>query len=124
MGTGTILLIEDENAVMDTSCAILEKLGYRVLKAKSGKEAVNITKTSDEDIDLAILDIGLPDMPDDAVYEQMMKVRPDLNVLICSGYASDGPVKKVLNAGAQGFIQKPFLIEELSSKVKEVLESG
>lgn len=123
-GTGTILLIEDEGAVMNVTSAILERLGYRVLKAESGRKAADIVKNFDEAIDMAILDIGLPDMPGERIYRLILEAMPDLKVLICSGYASDGPVKEILNAGAQGFVEKPFSIAELSGKVKEVLEGG
>ncbi len=120
-GTGTILVIEDEEMVMDITSTILEKLGYHVLKAKTGKEAINICKTFDGDINLAILDIVLPHMHGKEVYRKIMKVRRNLNVIVCSGYNMDGPAQEILDAGAQGFIQKPFSFAELSAKLREVL---
>jgi len=122
-GTGTILVIEDEDAVIDVICAMVEKMGYRVLLAETGKEAVNIAKSFDADIDLAILDILLPDLPAKKVYRDIMEARPDLKVIVCSGYAIDGPPQEILDAGAQDFIQKPFSYATLSEKLKEVLES-
>ena len=121
-GTATILVIEDEEMVMDVSRALLEKLGYRVLGAKTGNEAINIVKTFDGDIDLAILDIVLPDMNGKSIYPSIMEARPNLKVLVCSGYSIDGPAQEILNAGAQDFIQKPFGIAEISEKLKKVLE--
>jgi len=121
-GTGTILVIEDEEMLMDVSRAILERLGYRVLAAQNGKEAIDIAKTFDGDIDLAILDILLPDMGGKAIYPLLMEARPKLKVIICSGYSIDGPAKEILDAGAQDFIQKPFAIAEISKKLKKVLE--
>ena len=121
-GTGTILVIEDEEMLMDVSRAILERLGYRVLAAQNGKEAIDIAKTFDGDIDLAILDILLPDMGGKAIYPLLMEARPKLKVIICSGYSIDGPAKEILDAGAQDFIQKPFTIADLSEKLKKVLE--
>jgi CheY-like chemotaxis protein len=115
------LVIEDEQMVMDMTRTILEKLGYHVLKAKTGKEAINICKTFDGDINLAILDIVLPDMHGKEIYEKIMEVRRNLNVIVCSGYAMNGPVQGILDAGAQGFIQKQFSFAELSGKLKEVL---
>ena len=121
-GTGTILVIEDEEMLMDVSRAILERLGYRVLAAQNGKEAIDIAKTFDGDIDLAILDILLPDMGGKAIYPLLMEARPKLKVIICSGYSIDGSAKEILDAGAQDFIQKPFTIADLSEKLKKVLE--
>jgi len=121
-GTGTVLVIEDEDAVMDVSRAILEKLGYRVIEAKTGTEAVDLVRNLDVDIDLAILDIGLPDLAGDEAFKLIKEARPDLKVIVCSGYAIDGPAQEILNAGAQGFIQKPYAFKALSAKLKEVLD--
>ncbi|GAF79734.1 unnamed protein product, partial [marine sediment metagenome] len=121
-GTGTILVIEDEDIVIDVICAMVERLGYRVLLARTGKEAVSIAKSFDADIDLAILDILLPDLPAKEVYTGIMEARPNLKVIVCSGYAIDGPPEEILDAGAQDFIQKPFSYATLSEKLKEVLE--
>jgi len=122
-GTGTILVIEDEETVMIVIRDILDKLGYRMLEAKTGKEAIEFAKTFDGDIDLALLDIKLPDIWGDKLYPQIMEARPDLKVIVCSGYSIDGPAQTILDAGAQDFIQKPFTVETLSVKLKKVLES-
>jgi len=121
-GTGTILVVEDEDIVIDVICAMVKRLGYRVLLARTGKEAVSIAKGFDADIDLAILDILLPDLPAKEVYTDIMEARPNLKVVVCSGYAIDGPPQEIMDAGAQDFIQKPFSYATLSEKLKEVLE--
>ena len=81
-----------------------------------------ILKTFDGQIDLALLDIKLPDMDGGRVYPLIMEARPDLKVIVCSGYSIDGPAQAILDAGAEGFIQKPFLIAPFAKKLKEVLE--
>ncbi len=120
--TGTILVIEDEEMVMDVSKSLLERLGYRVLEAKTGKEAIKIAKTFDGDIDLAILDIVLPDMNGKEIYPLIMDARPNLKVLVCSGYSIEGPAQEILNAGAEDFIQKPFNVSGLSEKLIKVMK--
>jgi len=120
-GTGTILVIDDEEMVMNVCRLILERLGYRVLEAKTGKEAIDVVNTFDGDIDLAMLDILMPDMNGNIIYPFLKKARPDLKVLVFSGYAIDGPVREILDAGAEDFIQKPFTIAELSKKLKKML---
>jgi len=122
IGEGTVLIIEDEEVLVKLFKQILEMLGYRVLEAKTGKEAVELAKTFDGQIDLALLDIKLPDMDGGRVYPLIMEARPDLKVIVCSGYSIDGPAQEILDAGAEGFIQKPFLIAPFAKKIKEVLE--
>jgi two-component system, cell cycle sensor histidine kinase and response regulator CckA len=124
IGTGTILIIEDEEVVIDVTKAMLERLGYRVMVAKTGRDAVHITETFDGRIDLALLDIKLPDMDGGKVYPLIMEARPDLKVIVCSGYSIDGPAREIIDAGAQGFLQKPVLVSTLSEKVKTVLENN
>ena len=121
-GEGTILVIEDEEVLVGLFRQILEIFGYRVLQARTGKEAVKFAKTFDGQIDLALLDIKLPDMDGGRVYPLIMEVRPNLKVIVCSGYSIDGPARAILDAGAEGFIQKPFSISAFAEKLKEVLE--
>jgi CheY-like chemotaxis protein len=120
-GRGTILVIEDEKIVMAVNLAMLTSLGYRVLKAKTGQEAIDIAKTFDGRIDLATLDFILPDITGDELYPLLMEARPDLKVLVISGFAIDGPVKKIMGAGAQGFIQKPISRVKLAEHLKLIL---
>ena len=123
-GDATILVIEDEEDVMMLIRQVLESLGYRVLEAETGKEAIRFAKTFDGQIDLALLDIKLPDMSGDRVYPIIMEARPDLKVIVCSGYGIEGPPQAILDAGAEGFIQKPFSISPFAEKLKEVLEGA
>ncbi len=123
-GAGTILVIEDEDMVMDVSCAMLEALDYNVLQARTGKEAVDIAGNLSGHIDLAFLDVGLPDMGGEKVYSLIKKTSPTTKVIVCSGYAMDGPVQEIMDAGAQAFLQKPFSLAALSVKLNEVLENN
>ncbi len=120
-GEGTILVIEDEAPLLEMSRRILERLGYRVLAAKTAKEAIKTARTFEGQIDLALLDIKLPDMTGDRVYPLIMEARPGLKVIVCSGYAIDGPAQEILDAGAEGFIQKPFVVSKLAEKLTDVL---
>lgn len=121
-GTGTILVIEDEETVMAVTRAMLEGLGYRVLEAKTGHEAIDVVNTFDGDIDLAMLDILLPDMSGNTIYPFLMEARPDLKVIVFSGYAIDGPAEEIIDAGAQDFLQKPFTLAGLSEKLRKVFD--
>jgi len=122
MGSGTILMIEDEYVVIEVTRVMLEKLGYRVMVAKTGKDAIHIAETFDGRIDLALLDRKLPDIDGRTLYPLIMKARSNLKVIVFSGSSIDGPAREILDAGAQDFIQKPFSLATLSEKLKEVLE--
>ena len=119
-GVGTVLVVEDEPDVMEITSESLKRLGYRVIEAATGKEAVQ--KALAEPVDVALLDIKLPDMNGAQVYPLLMQAKPELKVIVFSGYALDGPAQEILDAGANGFIQKPFSISGLSEKIKEVLK--
>lgn len=121
-GTGTILVIEDEDMVAKVTRVMLEMLGYRVMTAKTGKDAVHIAETFDGPIDLALLDIKLSDIDGKNLYPLIMKARLNLKVIVFSGYSIDGPAREILDAGAQDFMQKPFSLATLSEKLKKVLE--
>ncbi len=120
-GIGTILVVEDEELVMTVYTQMLQKLGYDIIEAKTGSEAINIIKQQKRNISLVLLDIGLQDMSGGNVFSMIRKINPEQKVVICSGYSIDGPVQKILDEGANGFIQKPFSIAKLSEKVKEIL---
>jgi CheY-like chemotaxis protein len=121
-GTGTVLVIEDEAMLMDLTSQLLEKLGYKVLRAQTGREAVSIANSFEGDIDIALLDIILPDMVGTEIYPLIKEIRPNIKVLVCSGYSIDGPAQEILDAGAHCFIQKPISISDLSQKLQELLD--
>ena len=119
----TILVIDDEENVLSTIQSLLERLGYLVLGAESGQAAVDIAKTYHGGIHLALLDVKLPDMEGGALYPILQQVRPDLKVIVCSGYALGPRVREILDAGAHGFLQKPFSLNTIKAKLDEVLGS-
>ncbi len=119
----TILVIDDEEKVRTTIESLIEKLGFRVLGADSAKAAVELTRTYEGDIDLALLDIKLPDMEGGSLYPLIKDARPEMKVIVCSGYSLDSNVKQILKEGADGFIQKPFTLKTIAEKIKEVLEN-
>jgi len=119
-GEGTILIIDDEEVVLDTGRLALEHLGYKVLTANTGMEAISIVETAGEDIDLAILDIGLPDIMGDKVCQRIQELRPNIKVVVSTGYMVED-ITDDMKIKAQGFIQKPFSMSKMAMKLKEVL---
>lgn len=120
-GSGCILIVDDEEIILDVGTQILAKLGYKVLFARNGKEAIELYKTDMEEINLVILDMIMPDMSGSDTYDKIKDVNPQVKVLLSSGYSIDGEASMILKRGCQGFIQKPFDIKKLSMKLKEVL---
>ena len=121
-GTGTVLLVDDQDMILDVSSEILEKLGYAVLIAKGGKEAVAVYNKNRDVIDMVILDMIMPIMGGGETYDRLKEINPDVKVLLSSGYSINGRAKDILKRGCHGFIQKPFNMAELSKKMREILE--
>jgi two-component system cell cycle sensor histidine kinase/response regulator CckA len=121
-GFGTILLIEDDEMVMEVTREGIQKMGYEVLTAATGREGVKLLETMKRRIDLVLLDFRLPDMNAKQVYLKLKARRPDIKVVVCSGYSIDGPIQEILEAGADGFLKKPFRFAALFRKISEILQ--
>ncbi len=119
----TILLIDDEPVVVEVGAQMLERLGYTVLTAINGEEALRLVKQHDGPIHLAMLDLGMPVMGGLEAGPMLLAVRPDMRLLICSGYELDTETQAAMETGAKGFLQKPFLLSELSMKIRQVLDA-
>jgi len=121
-GSGTLLIVDDEELVLDVGVNMLKKLGYTVLKALNGTEAVEIFEANKDKIKMAILDIIMPDMGGGQVYDKIKAINPQVKVLLCSGYSVDGQAIELLERGCDGFMQKPFTMEELSGKITQIMK--
>ncbi len=118
---GTVLLVDDEEVILDVSEKVLKVLGYKVLVARSGAEAIEIFKKHLDTIDLVLLDIIMPHMGGGEVYDRLKEISPVVKVLLLSGYSIDGEASKIMSRGCNGFIQKPFDIMQLSQSIRAIL---
>ncbi|MBN2122713.1 MAG: response regulator, partial [Deltaproteobacteria bacterium] len=123
-GEGTILLIDDEEFVLDAAGAMLRKLGYEVIPARGGQEALRTYEREWRRIALVVLDMVMPDISGSEVYDGLKGINREVKVLLSSGYNRDGKANDILKKGCNGFIQKPFGMEDLSSKVRGILKAG
>ncbi|MEE4112649.1 MAG: PAS domain S-box protein [Desulfobacteraceae bacterium] len=121
-GRGTVLFVDDEEMIVEVGQAMLKNLGYRAVIARSGQEALNLYEKQRAEIDLVILDMIMPGMGGGETYDRLREMDGDVKVLLSSGYSVDGQAKEILDRGCSGFIQKPFAMEELSRKVRELLD--
>jgi PAS domain S-box-containing protein len=122
-GVETILLIDDEEVVIDVSREILEMLGYKVFTARSGREAIDLYALRKGEIDLVILDMIMPGMSGGEAFDRLKSLNPDVKVLLSTGYSLSGQAKEIMARGCGGFIQKPYKIEKLSHKIRDLLEA-
>lgn len=120
-GTGTVLLVDDEEAIIHVAEEMLREMGYDVLIAGGGEEALAVYSEHKEDIDLVVLDMIMPGMGGGETYDRMKEMDPDLKVILSSGYSVDGQAQEILNRGCDAFIQKPFSMKDLSGKIREIL---
>lgn len=120
-GTGTILIIDDESLILDTASELLVKLGYKVFKAASGQEGVDIYREMKSSIDLVILDMIMPGMSGSQALNLLKELNPGIKVILSSGYGFQGEVRKVMESGCVAFIQKPFIFSDLSAVVHRAL---
>jgi PAS domain S-box-containing protein len=120
-GTGTVLMVDDEEVILEVGRELLEAIGYKVLTAIDGKEAIGIYKKNMAKIDIVLLDMIMPTMGGGQVFDIIKKIDPDAKVLLISGYSLDNQVEEILNRGCDGFIQKPFDLNELSGKIRKIL---
>jgi signal transduction histidine kinase/ActR/RegA family two-component response regulator len=121
-GTETVLFVDDEEIIIDIGRQILSSLGYQVIMAKSGKEAIEIYRANKNKINMVILDMIMPDIGGGETYDRLKEINPEIKVLLSSGYSIDGQASEIMNRGCNGFIQKPFLIKQLSQKIRDILD--
>ena len=117
-----VLFADDDEICLNVGVRMLEKLGYKVLEAKDGYEAVEIFERNREKVDLVILDMRMPNNGGTA-FGQIKKIDANVKIMIASGYCEESRIRNLLKQGCQGFIQKPFTLDHLSKKVNTILEN-
>jgi PAS domain S-box-containing protein len=121
LGRGTVLVVDDDEAVLEACGSILAYLEYTPLKAATGRQAVEIFRERWPHINLVILDMILPDIGGGEVYDALKAIQPEVKVLLASGYSLGGAAQAILERGCNDFIQKPFTIEQLSQKIGAII---
>lgn len=117
----TILLVDDEQIVVEPIGQLLKKIGYSVLTATSGEQAVELVKQNGHDIDIVILDMLMPGMNGNEALAYIRRDRPNLPVLMASGYHYPDQLEQIIRDGCKGFIKKPYTISELHSEIQKCL---
>ncbi|MGD9017264.1 MAG: PAS domain S-box protein [Desulfobacterales bacterium] len=121
-GSETILLVDDERMILEVGRLMLERLGYQVLTANGGREALDRYDQDGHRISLVILDMIMPEMGGEETFDRLKAKNPNVAVLLSSGYSIEGQASDIIQKGCRGFIQKPFNMEALSNRLRAVFE--
>lgn len=122
-GNETILIIDDEPNIRDLCKDMLEPLGYNVISAEDGNHGIRVFKEMNDQIALVILDMIMPKMAGNEVFQILRTIKPDVKVILCSGYSHNGftGIDRLIKEGAMGFIQKPFTKQTLGQTIRKTL---
>jgi PAS domain S-box-containing protein len=120
-GKGTILLVDDEQALTDAAAEFMKQYGFTVLTGSSGEEALDVFNSNRESVDLVIMDLGMPGMGGKACLQELLKINPHLNVIIASGYADPAVEHDVTALGACSFVRKPYQFKDILTKVHQFI---
>ncbi|MDP1831667.1 MAG: CHASE domain-containing protein [Geothrix sp.] len=121
--SGTVLVVDDEGIIRDLARSALEASGFRVLEARDGLEAVEIFQAGRDTVDLVLLDMTMPRMGGADAFRLIREMHPDMRVLLTSGYTQKESLDSLTDLPPDGFLQKPFRIRELVSKVHDTLRN-
>jgi two-component system, cell cycle sensor histidine kinase and response regulator CckA len=121
-GTETVLLVDDEEFVRELGARILTKHGYTVLQAENGRQALKVFKSKRSEISLVILDLIMPEMGGTECLKELLKIDPQVTVLVASGFSADASMKETTGLGAKGFVSKPFRAKEFLRDVRRILD--
>jgi PAS domain S-box-containing protein len=121
-GEELILVVDDEDSIRSLAEEMLESGGYKVLLAENGLEAAEIYEKRGKEIGLVILDMVMPKMGGREAFLKLKAMDPEVKALLSTGYSQDGKTQTILDSGVKGFLQKPYRLNALLSKVRSVLD--
>jgi PAS domain S-box-containing protein len=124
LGSGHILLVDDEDIIIEMEQNILERLGYEVTACSSSIDALEIFCKAPDKFDMVITDMAMPNMSGDELSTQINQIRPGTPILLCTGFSETMSEEKAASFGINGFLLKPIVIKDLSHKIREVLDQN
>ena len=123
-GTEHILVVDDEKAIIEMEQDVLERLGYKVTSRSSSLEALEAFRAAPDKFDLVITDMQMPNMSGDRLSSELTKIRPDIPILLCTGFSETMSEEKAISLGIKGFLLKPIVMKDFSQKIREVLDEN
>jgi DNA-binding NtrC family response regulator len=122
VGNETILIVDDHETIWDFLIEALQRLGYSVLLAENGLDAVEIYRENPNEVDLVLLDMVMPKLGGHQTFYKIKELDPDAKILLSSGYVSEEEVNDLLEQGAKGFLPKPHRISKMAQEVRRILD--
>ena len=119
-GSGTVLLVDDEETVIGIGTEMLRELGFNALTAMDGRECLEVFRQNKERINCVILDLTMPHMDGEQAFRELRRLRPDIKVIMSSGYNEQEVTQKFVGKGLAGFIQKPYKLSVLRDALKKI----
>jgi signal transduction histidine kinase len=119
--TATVMVVDDEEDLCGVTADMLKIVGYGAFKATSGREALEVFQRERAGVDAVLLDISMPDMSGEVVFEKLREIDPRVKVVVCSGYGLEEEIERMQKSGARGLLRKPYTVSALSRKLEEVL---
>ena len=123
-GNEHILLVDDEASIAAVEKKLLERLGYKVTSRISSMEALETFKSNPDKFDIVITDMAMPNMPGDKLSSELIKIRPDIPILLCSGFSENMSEEKAASIGIKSFLLKPIVTRDLSQKIRKALDKN
>lgn len=123
-GNETILIVDDHETIWDFLIEALQKLGYSVLLAENGLDAVEIYEENPDQIELVLLDMIMPKAGGHQTFYKIRAIDPEAKILLSSGFVSEAEVHDLLQQGACGFLPKPHRLPAVARAIREVLDNG
>ncbi|MBN1613835.1 MAG: response regulator, partial [Deltaproteobacteria bacterium] len=121
-GKETILLVDDEEMILDVNREVLESLGYKIIVAKNGLDAIDAYGSHKEEVGLVILDMIMPGIGGSETFDRLRQINPQVKIILSTGYSLIGQAQNIMDRGCDAFIQKPYRMDDLSKKIREVLD--
>ena len=123
-GSGTVLVVDDEEDVRVAAQLILEDIGFRILTARDGRAGLDMFRTNLETIQAVLLDLTMPHMSGEELFQEIRQLRPDIPIILSSGYSEEEALKRFAGKGINAFIQKPYQIDSLIDKIRQIFEKA
>jgi CheY-like chemotaxis protein len=123
-GSETILVVDDEEFIRDLATRVLSDAGYTVMNAVNGTDALQQYRNHSDHISLVVLDLIMPEMDGKRCLAELLKINPEIKVVVASGYSANGHTKSALELGARGFVSKPFDLTEFLQTIRSVIDEN
>lgn len=122
-GNESLLLVDDDRSILNIERTALERFGYRVTACSSSRQALNLFISAPDDYDLVVSDMSMPEMTGEQLAGELMRVKPDVKIIICTGFSETFSMKDAHKKGIKGFLMKPVMLADMACMVRDVLDN-